>query len=105
MNFHEYAKERFLTEQDIIRDLVKREIDANRPLMLYFDNGKDFGHTAALDGYIDRNGKFFVHLNMDWGGRHDGWYDLFHCFMGVRDDLQNRFLITIEPDLPDSNNQ
>lgn len=24
-------------------------------------------------------------------------YDLFHKFIGVRDDLQTRFLITIEP--------
>ena len=95
--FHEYDKARFLEERDEITALVRREIRSERPLMLYFDNGKDFGHAAVVDGFIDTNGTALVHLNMGWGGRHDGWYDLFERFIGVRDDLQNRFLITITP--------
>jgi hypothetical protein len=66
-------------------------------LMLYFDHSKDFGHAAVLDGYTGERDAFLVHLNMGWGGRHDGWYDLFQRFVGVRDDLQTRFLITIIP--------
>ena len=97
VQFHEYEKERYLTETTAIRSLVVHEIDANRPMMLYFDNGKDFGHAAVIDGYADVDDRFLVHINMGWGGLHDGWYDLFHRIIGVRDDLQTRFLVTIEP--------
>jgi hypothetical protein len=95
--FHEFDKEGFLRSRPSIESLVRTEIDAGRPLMIYFDNGKDFGHAAVLDGYTEQNDAFLVHLNMGWGGRHDGWYDLFGRFIGVRDDLQTRFLVTIQP--------
>lgn len=77
--------------------MVMTEINANRPLMFYFDNGKDFGHAAVIDGYTQEKNSFLVHLNMGWGGLHDGWYDLFHRIIGVRDDLQTRFFVTINP--------
>lgn len=97
VEFLEYKKDTFLNRSDQIQSRVKTEIDATRPLMFYFDNGDDWGHAAVIDGYVKSNDAFQVHLNMGWGGRHDGWYDLFHRIMGVRDDLQNRFLITINP--------
>ncbi len=97
VNFFEYDKDTFLRNRDNLTSLVKGEINASRPLMFYFDNGDNWGHAAVLDGYIISNGAFLVHLNMGWGGRFDGWYDLFHPVMGIRDDLQNRFLITIKP--------
>jgi len=81
----------------LIEALVRTEVDAARPLMIYFDNGKDFGHASVLDGYTEENDTFLVHMNMGWGSRHDGWYDLFGRFIGVRDDLQTRFLVTIQP--------
>ena len=81
----EYDKADFLQARDEVISLVKQEIDASRPLMLYFDNGDDWGHAAVLDGYVERGDQFIVHLNMGWGGRYDGWYDLFHRIMGVRD--------------------
>jgi len=34
---------------------------------------------------------------LDRIGSQDGWYNLFHRIIGVRDDLQTRFLITIKP--------
>jgi hypothetical protein len=97
VEFFEYDKESFQSDSPAIRSLVIRELHERRPLMLYFDNGEDFGHAAVIDGYAEADGGFLVHLNMGWGGKHDGWYDLFHRIIGVRDDLQNRFLITIEP--------
>jgi hypothetical protein len=97
VEFNEYDKESYLRDRGTIRSLVMREINAKRPIMLYFDNGKDFGHAAVLDGYADTDQAFLVHLNMGWGGRHDGWYDLFHAIIGIRDDLQTRFLVTIRP--------
>ena len=97
VDFHEYDREGFLRDSAAIRSLVIRELDERRPLMLYFDNGEDFGHAAVIDGYAEADGRFLVHLNMGWGGRHDGWYDLFRRIIGVRDDLQNRVLIAVDP--------
>lgn len=98
IGFHQYSKERYLKSKNQIIALIKSEIDARRPLMLYFDNGDDFGHAAALDGYTVQNNQFLVHLNMGWGGIENGWYDPFNKIFGLRDDLQNRFLITFYPD-------
>jgi len=97
VDFHEYQKQSYSSAQDEIKELIKNEIDAQRPLMFYFDNGKDFGHAAALDGYIEQGDRFFVHLNMGWGGHYDGWYDPFKKIIGARDDLQNRFIMTFKP--------
>ncbi|MBD3414921.1 MAG: hypothetical protein GF421_10885 [Candidatus Aminicenantes bacterium] len=77
VKFYEYKKEHYLNEREDIKNLVITEINANRPLMFYFDNGKDFGHATVIDGYTQEKNSFLVHLNMGWGGRHDGWYDLF----------------------------
>lgn len=97
VEFHEYNKETFSKDRNDIQLLVKREIDSYRPIMLYFDNKDDFGHATVIDGYAQMKNSFLVHLNMGWGGRHDGWYDLFHRIIGIRDDLQTRFLIMIKP--------
>lgn len=97
VGFYEYTKEKYLENQPVIIRLIKQEIDADRPMMIYFDNGKDFGHAAAIDGYLIQDDQFLIHLNMGWGGRHNGWYKAFKKFIGVRNDLQNRFLITFDP--------
>jgi hypothetical protein len=98
--FHEFGKDGYLRKRDEIRSLVMEEIESRRPIMFYFDNGKDFGHAAVIDGYAEVDDAFVVHLNMGWGGRHNGWYDLFDRITGMRDDLQTRFLVTIKPQGP-----
>jgi hypothetical protein len=50
-----------------------------------------------VDGYAEDGERLLIHLNMGWEGRDDGWYDPFEKIMGVRDDLQSRFLLTIRP--------
>jgi hypothetical protein len=105
VGFYRYTKQKYLSEEVGIRKLIQREIDGQRPLMFYFDNGDDFGHAAALDGYVEQDDRFLVHLNMGWGGRSNGWYDCFEKIVDVRDDLQNRFLITFMPnDITDIEN-
>jgi len=94
VDFYEYKKQEYLSEQSTIRDLIKYEIDNKRPIMIYFDNGDDFGHAAVIDGYFEKDSRFLIHLNMGWGGEDNGWYDAFEKFMGIRDDMQNRFFIT-----------
>ena len=98
VGFHEYSQEQYLANWESISDLIKNEINSRRPIMLYFDNGDDFGHAAVLDGYYEVDRRFLVHLNMGWGGDDNGWYDCFGKIAGLRDDLQKRFLITFSPD-------
>lgn len=93
----EYTKAEFLESRAEVSSFVTSELDDGRPLMLYFDNGKDWGHAAVLDGYVIDGGRLLVHLNMGWEGRDDGWYDPFQKIMGVRDDLQTRFLLSVRP--------
>ncbi|MGD2123872.1 MAG: hypothetical protein PVJ76_19130 [Gemmatimonadota bacterium] len=50
-----------------------------------------------MTGEIEDGNQLLIHLNMGWEGRDDGWYDPFKRIMGVRDDLQNRFLLAIRP--------
>lgn len=94
---HEFTKAEFLESKEEVSSLIRTELDGGRPLMLYFDNGKDWGHAAVVDGYVEDGAQLLVHLNMGWEGRDDGWYDPFEKIMGVRDDLQNRFLLSIRP--------
>lgn len=93
----EFEKSEYLESKDEISRFLKSEIDQGRPLMLYFDNGKDWGHAAVMDGYVEDGARLLVHLNLGWEGREDGWFDPFDKIMGVRDDLQTRFLLSIKP--------
>lgn len=97
VRLYDYNEESYLSSKDEIRELITREIDSDHPLMFYFDNGKDFGHAVALDGYLQRDDVFLVHLNQGFGGKYDGWYNLFDKIFGIRDDLHTRFLITFKP--------
>ena len=81
-----------------IKNIVMREIEANRPLYLYYRNMnvKGSGHSVVLDGYRFDNKNFKVHLNFGWGGRKDGWYDLFDS-IAIAGDTELRMLITVQP--------
>jgi hypothetical protein len=94
---HEFTKTEYLESKEEVSDILKSELDEGRPLMLYFDNGKDWGHAAVVDGYVQDGDRLLVHLNMGWEGRDNGWYDPYEKVMGVRDDLENRFVLTIRP--------
>lgn len=97
VNFYEYSKNDFLSSKSEIENLITGEIDNKRPLMFYFDNGDDFGHAVVIDGYTTFENTFLVHLNQGLGGKYDGWYNPFDKIYGLRDDFQNRFLISLNP--------
>lgn len=97
VNFREYNKEDFLLSRAEIGNLITEEIDNKRPLLFYFENGKDFGHAAVIDGYVELNNEFLIHLNQGLGGKYNGWYNAFDKIFGVRDDLQKRFIISFRP--------
>jgi hypothetical protein len=81
-----------------IKNIVMREIEGNRPLYLYYRNMnvKGSGHSVVLDGYRFDDKEFKVHLNFGWGGRNDGWYNLFNS-IATEGDTGLRILITVQP--------
>ena len=88
----------FFQSKRKIRNIVMREIESNRPLYLYYRNMSvsGSGHSVVLDGYRFDGDDFFVHLNFGWGGRKDGWYNLFEPIV-LEGDTELRFLITLQP--------
>ena len=50
--------------------LIKKEIDANRPL-LYDGQGQQGGHAFVLDGYDTEN---YFRFNWGWGGQLNGYF-------------------------------
>ena len=52
---------------------IKKEIDAKRPVGLYFI-WKESGHAIVIDGYTIIDQFFYVHANYGWMGICDGWY-------------------------------
>ena len=50
--------------------LIKKEIDANRPL-LYDGQGQQGGHAFILDGYDSEN---YFRFNWGWGGSANGYF-------------------------------
>jgi len=69
------AEKNDMAEEDWAR-LLKKEIDANRPL-LYAGSGSQGGHAFVCDGYDysnPQNKKF--HFNWGWGGYYNGYYSI-----------------------------
>lgn len=65
---------RMFKKNKSINRLIHDEIDAGRPIGLYYD-GSDFeGHAIVIDGYTVVKRKFYVHANFGWSGSSDGWY-------------------------------
>ena len=54
-------------------NLLKKELDAGRPVYLGTAVGKSIGttHAVVLDGYTDED---YFHLNFGWSGKYDGYY-------------------------------
>lgn len=58
-------------------DLIKSEIDNNRPVIFYGDDGIIFnGHYFVLDGYNDFDGQLRYHVNWGHGGDYHGFFKL-----------------------------
>lgn len=55
------------------RNLLKNEIDNNRPVIYQgYDNGGYGGHAWNIDGYSGNN----LHCNWGWGGYNNGYFNL-----------------------------
>ncbi len=81
-----------------VRERIKTELLADRPVIAYFDDILDInivrnGHAAVIDGYAEDGGRVFVHLNVGWKGAADGWYEL----SVLAHDRDLRYIFAIEP--------
>lgn len=52
-------------------DMIRSELDQNRPLVYSGGNVELGGHAFVCDGYDDAG---YVHFNFGWAGISDGWY-------------------------------
>jgi hypothetical protein len=53
-------------------NLIKSELDANRPV-LYAGFGTGGGHCFVADGYDNND---YIHFNWGWGGAYDGYFQI-----------------------------
>ena len=54
-------------------DMIRKEMEAKRPVLYCGTDEIDGGHAFLLDG-IQEDGK--VHVNWGWSGNGNGWYDI-----------------------------
>ncbi|WET00052.1 C10 family peptidase [Chryseobacterium arthrosphaerae] len=87
---------RHIINKDRIIPLIKNEIGHQRPVYFHMGNFTTYGHSTVIDGYVEKEGIFYVHLNYGAGGFRTGWYDLFKP-IDVKDDIRLRAFVTIEP--------
>jgi hypothetical protein len=59
-------------------ELIYKELLAGRPV-LYYGQSQQNGHAFICDGYENRYGADFFHINWGWGGLSDTYVDLRVC--------------------------
>jgi hypothetical protein len=73
-----------------IEEYIIAELTQRRPLILYIEGAAGGEHTEAgahalvIDGIRKDANQTLVHLNFGWGGRADGWYDLWQTIHTFR---------------------
>lgn len=54
--------------------VIKDEIDSSRPVPFFGTTDYNEGHMFVADGYENRDGTLYFHINWGWGGYCDGNY-------------------------------
>ncbi len=76
-------------------EIIKAELDANRPVFYGADEDDEEGHSFVCDGYDSNN---FLHFNWGWGGLSDGYFATEAIDLGYRDyTSQQEAIVGIEP--------
>jgi len=76
-------------------NLIKTELDANRPVFYGADDDNEGGHSFVCDGYDINN---YLHFNWGWGGMSNGYFSTEAIDLGYRDyTSQQDAIIGIEP--------
>lgn len=86
-------------------DIIRAELDSNRPILYCAQDTINGGHAYVVDGY-DSNG--YVHVNWGWNGDSNGFYDItsFTPDETVFDFCDfHRMIVGIEPDFSGEDTQ
>lgn len=94
---YEFLQGSFLNARSKIVKIVKEEIAAARPVAFWFGNQYDWGHAVVIDGYIEKDDLFLVHINQGLGGSGNGAYNLFAPIIPSYGDMYWREILTIKP--------
>lgn len=100
---YHYTKGELETYANDIEKLLKKEIDSNRPIMLYMQS-ENTGHATVIDGYSYIDNKFIVHINLGANGYGNRWYDFNKPIVDELDDMNHRILLTIKPSINNTKN-
>ena len=76
-------------------EMLRAELDQDRPIIYRAEDEKDGGHAFILDGYTDND---YFHVNWGWGGNCNGYYALDAMIPNEVDDYtshQSAFLSCI----------
>ncbi len=75
-------------------NLIKGEIDLNRPLQYRISDDDDYAHGIVVDGYDDSGGQRKVHANYGHDAGDTSWYALDHLYCGGDPcDLEEEYCI------------
>ena len=77
------------------QDLAHGDKASTRLEQWLYTQADNNGHAAVIDGYDEKDGKFYVHINQGAGGYGNGWYDFFEPIASRIDDLSYRVLFTV----------
>jgi len=84
--------------QEEWNDLVKSELNANRPVLYAGFDSRYGGHEFIIDGYDDAG---FFHVNWGWNGSSDAYYSIVTLSpsrMSISYSLEQSMVCGIEPD-------
>ena len=73
-------------------DIVKEEIDADRP-MLY----RIYRHAIVCDGWKDTGGTNMYHVNYGWADNHTAWYTIDNIYGSSNPEDEEYLIRRIEP--------
>lgn len=105
-----YKKREYFSTKEWM-DMIKKELDARRPVFYSASNEDGMGgHAYVCDGYDNQD---YVHINWGWYGKSNGYfyvnalnpYDLGIGANGGGYNLQQEIIIGIQPPVADSKKQ
>jgi hypothetical protein len=97
VNEYQFLEGSFLKERNKIVKIIKEELAAARPVAFFFGNQYDWGHAVVIDGYLEKDNHFLVHINQGLGGSGNGIYKLFDPIIPSYGDMYWRVIMTIKP--------
>jgi hypothetical protein len=92
---NKYVAKSFYNTNSKWLEIIKAELDANRPVFYGADDDDEGGHNFVCDGYDSNN---YLHFNWGWGGMSDGYFPTEAIDLGYRDYTSKQdAIIGIEP--------